>query len=396
MWIAVFLSHPIQHFTPLWQALSRQRGVTLKVFYYSDQAVKASYDPDFGVTMAWDVDLLKGHDYEFLPRQWPTRSSLDYSWKGLNKNLRGSLEQGWDVAYVADYAHVNNWAVAWHCRRMGIPLLCQIDSNFLAEKRKSRLRLVVKRPFVRTFFRGIAGGLAVGDHCRDYFLYYGMSPQRVFFCPIPVDVDRFQAAARSASADQMAQLRQKYRLPEDKDLVIFSGKFTEGKRPCDLVRAMKLLVHSRAVAVFIGDGKLRPLLEREGEGRIIITGFVNQKEIPLLLSLGSLAVLTSEFDAHPLAVTEACALGLPVILSDTCGCWGPHDILRDGENGLLYPCGNVPALAEKIGYLLGHPEVRARFSKRAVELASTQSPAEAARGLLAAAEAVKNQGAFRV
>src|SRR5260370_21044177 len=69
MRIAAFISHPIQYFTPLWQEVSRRPNVHLKVFYFSRQGLDPSFDPGFGKLMAWDMDLLAGHESQFLPRQ---------------------------------------------------------------------------------------------------------------------------------------------------------------------------------------------------------------------------------------------------------------------------------------------------------------------------------------
>src|ERR1035441_7028066 len=108
MRIAVFLSHPIQHFSPIWQELSSRPGIELRVFYYSRQGIEKGMDREFGVEKVWDVDLLSGYEHEFLPRQWPTRDPLDCTGKALNRGMARALSEGVDVAYVSGYAHLNN------------------------------------------------------------------------------------------------------------------------------------------------------------------------------------------------------------------------------------------------------------------------------------------------
>ena len=276
MKVAAFLSHPIQHLTPLWQALSRMPDVTLKVFYYSKFGVEASFDRDFGVKMAWDVDLLAGHDHEFLPRRWPTKDPQDSSSTGLNGNIKDTLRQGWDVAYVAGYSHINNWVVARICRKLRIPLLCQSDTNVLNAFDKGRCKLLVKRLIVPRFLNMVSGYLAPGDNGRAYFLHYCNRPDRVFFCPIPVDTDRFVRTVAEAKEQQLAELRTKYGIPTDKKIVVFCAKFVPWKRPLDLVEAVKHLNRDDVVALFIGDGRLRSAIEDAGKDKVIVTGFVNQ------------------------------------------------------------------------------------------------------------------------
>ena len=385
MKVAAFLSHPIQHLTPLWQALSRMPDVTLKVFYYSKFGVEASFDRDFGVKMAWDVDLLAGHDHEFLPRRWPTKDPQDSSSTGLNGNIKDTLRQGWDVAYVAGYSHINNWVVARICRKLRIPLLCQSDTNVLNAFDKGRCKLLVKRLIVPRFLNMVSGYLAPGDNGRAYFLHYCNRPDRVFFCPIPVDTDRFVRTVAEAKEQQLAELRTKYGIPTDKKIVVFCAKFVPWKRPLDLVEAVKHLNRDDVVALFIGDGRLRSAIEDAGKDKVIVTGFVNQAVIPLLISMGNLSVMTSSRDNHPLSITESLCLGIPAVLSDKCGCYGPNDVFRDGEDGLLYPCGNIEELAGKIACLLDDEDMWARFSQRGIELAETQSAPAAAEAFVRAA-----------
>jgi glycosyltransferase involved in cell wall biosynthesis len=70
--------------------------------------------------------------------------------------------------------------------------------------------------------------------------------------------------------------------------------------------------------------------------------------------------------------------GLPVVVSDLCGVWGDHDILRVGENGFIYQCGNAAELASRLATILDDKPLRARMSQRALELAEEQSAEYAA------------------
>jgi glycosyltransferase involved in cell wall biosynthesis len=107
--------------------------------------------------------------------------------------------------------------------------------------------------------------------------------------------------------------------------------------------------------------------------------------MPMALSVCDVVVVPSERDAHPLAVTEAQCLGVPVVLSDRCGCYGPSDVFRDQECGLLYPCGDVRSLAGALVRLMDRPSERACMGKRARELADLQSVGKTASDFLAAA-----------
>ncbi|MHC4757362.1 MAG: glycosyltransferase family 4 protein, partial [Planctomycetota bacterium] len=269
---------------------------------------------DFGVEMAWDVDLLAGHDHEFLPRQWPTKDPLDYSWKGLNKGIYKNLKEGWDAVYIAGYAHLNNWYIAYCCKRLGIPVLCQCDTNILNALGKNRFKLLLKKIMVSFFLSMVDGYLAVGNHNRNYLLHYGATQNRIFFCPIPVDIERFRNTVKHASADDFTHLLAQYGIAENKKLIIFCGKFVPWKRPQDLVAAIEELGRDDIVGLFVGDGPMCEEIEKLKNDKIVVTGFVNQSEIPLITKMGAISVIPSSRDNHPLSATESLCLGIPVIL----------------------------------------------------------------------------------
>ncbi len=293
MRIAVFLSHPIQHFSPLWKAISKCPGVDLHVFYYAEQAVHESFDRHFGVKMKWDVDLLDGYKSEFLPRQWPTRDPCDCSARGLNRGIRDVLENSWDAAYIEGYAHINNWIVLLACTRRGIPVLYQSDSNILNEMGKGWLKLQFKKIVIPRFFRNVSIFLAVGDHNRDYLVHYGAPEERIRFCPIPVDTERFRISVDNMSGEERVALRKRFDISKQATVVGFCGKLRDIKQPDDLARAVAGLGREDIVALFIGSGELEQRVLDIGGHRVRVTGFINQKEIPRVLSLCDMLAMPS-------------------------------------------------------------------------------------------------------
>jgi len=79
----------------------------------------------------------------------------------------------------------------------------------------------------------------------------------------------------------------------------------------------------------------------------------------------SIAVCSSRFEGFGMVIVEAMACGLPVVSFD-CP-WGPHAIIKDGEDGILVENGNVEKLAEAIIWMIHHPEQRKAIANKAVE-----------------------------
>ena len=81
----------------------------------------------------------------------------------------------------------------------------------------------------------------------------------------------------------------------------------------------------------------------------------------------SLFVLSSRFEGLPLVLLEAMQCGVPCVAFD-CP-FGASDVIDDGKCGLVVEDGNVELLAERICYLIEHPDIRKEFAMKSIERA---------------------------
>jgi glycosyltransferase involved in cell wall biosynthesis len=95
-------------------------------------------------------------------------------------------------------------------------------------------------------------------------------------------------------------------------------------------------------------------------------GFKNQSELPACYSAADALVLPSDGgETWGLVVNEALACGVPAIVSDQVGC--ADDLIRTGETGFVFPCGDVAQLSDRMSAivdLLGADESRLRNAAR--------------------------------
>jgi glycosyltransferase involved in cell wall biosynthesis len=135
--------------------------------------------------------------------------------------------------------------------------------------------------------------------------------------------------------------------------LLYVGRLVPPKRVGDLVRAVSML-RSRLVPVRLviaGDGPKREAIEhmvqREHLGSSVdMKGPVPHAEIPSLMRESDALVLPSEREAWGVVVAEAAAAGLVLVVSDAVGAM--HDLVRPGENGYVFPAGDVSALAQNL------------------------------------------------
>ena len=87
----------------------------------------------------------------------------------------------------------------------------------------------------------------------------------------------------------------------------------------------------------------------------------------------SLFLLTSYSEGVSNALIEALALGLPVIATDVPS-GGTEELMKDGENGLVIPAGDLEALKEAMDRLLGDRACADALGREAARIQERLSP----------------------
>jgi glycosyltransferase involved in cell wall biosynthesis len=140
-------------------------------------------------------------------------------------------------------------------------------------------------------------------------------------------------------------------------VVLGIGRLTRQKDFPTLIRAFAQVRRQRPLRlILLGEGRDREALEalarREGvEADIAMPGF--QANPYAWLIRARLFVLSSRWEGSPNALTEAMALGVPVVATDCPS--GPRELLQGGRHGPLVPVGDVDALARAMQQALDHP-----------------------------------------
>lgn len=97
------------------------------------------------------------------------------------------------------------------------------------------------------------------------------------------------------------------------------------------------------------------------EKNVIFCGRVS--DLSVAYDEGAIYVMTSRLEGFGLVLTEAKTHKLPTVAFDVE--FGPGEIIDDGISGYLIPPFEIEHMAEKISYLIEHPEIRAAFSEQA-------------------------------
>lgn len=143
------------------------------------------------------------------------------------------------------------------------------------------------------------------------------------------------------------------------DYVLYVGRLVPDKRVEDLLEAMAIARPDMPVVIaghsshaWEYGAQLREL----GADQARFTGWMDWAQTQELFSNAAVFVLPSAVEGLPLSLLEGMAHGVPCIATDIAA---NLEVLGDPPAGLVYPTGDVPALADALSSVLDEPE-RAR------------------------------------
>jgi glycosyltransferase involved in cell wall biosynthesis len=368
--LAIVASHVIQYQDPFFRLLAHDPGIDLTVLYCSRHGLDVFRDADMGTTLRWDIDML-AYEHRFL---WNASRDLNRGfWRLLNPGIVPALARGrYDaVIFMTGWGAFTAALGMLTCKLLGIPFFLYGDSSFPPPENSLKSR--IRARLMRVMMRMTTGFMVSGSLNAAYYRHYGADERRLFLLPWAVDNERF-AAAGTLDAGERDTLRASYGIAENAVVFLFSAKLVARKDPLTLLKAYERMQRRDGAAiVFVGDGILRPALEKyaaqQGIDGVHFTGFVNQTALPKLYAIADVFVLPSLVEPRGAVINEAMAVGLPVITTDRCGSIG--DIVLDGDNAIVYPAGDVDALAAAMDRLAADATLRTTMGRRSREIIAT-------------------------
>jgi glycosyltransferase involved in cell wall biosynthesis len=345
--LLILTSHPIQYQVPLWQKMA-QAGVPMEVLFLCPHGVKEARDPEFDRSFAWDLPMLEGYRSRFLsiPR-WDLKRPIRMRIRnGLNPIFK---ETKATHLWVEGWRFPAFWQAVGQAKKAGLQVWCRGESNDLAPEPRFPKSLV-KKLLMSWFFGEVDAFLCIGQANRRLYRKAGVPEERLHSAPYFVDNDRFSDEAERLRPER-EKIRAAWGIRPDACVVLYSGKFIPKKRVMDLAKAFRTVCERHRGTFHLlmaGDGPQRGELERELSGLpVTFTGFLNQMEIPRAYAAADVMVMASDWgETWGLSANEALASGVPVILSDQCGC--AEDISSATKEAKLFEMGNVKQLAELI------------------------------------------------
>ncbi|MEL6443358.1 MAG: glycosyltransferase family 4 protein [Bacteroidota bacterium] len=295
-----------------------------------------------------------------------------------------------DAVAIMSYGYPDaRAALAWCRRRRRVAILMMATKEDDAERVAWREQ--IKRQIVQEYDSAIVGGTPQ----RDYVVKLGIPEAYVFTKYNAVDNAFFDNGAEVARADP-ERFRHLPGLASDRPFFVASNRFIARKNLDRLLlayhqyrRLSDQQGHAPWRLLMLGDGYLRSELEalvaQQDIAGVEFCGFRQIEELPAYYGLASAFVHPSLVDQWALAVNEAMAAGLPVIVSTGAGC--ARDLVDEGSNGFRFDPNDTEGLAHHL-LTMAHPSTdRRAMGRRSREIVAGWAPEKFAESIWLAAMA---------
>jgi glycosyltransferase involved in cell wall biosynthesis len=354
--LALVSNTPPPYRIPVFQSIGRTPGVRFQVLFCSRR------EPN----RLWDLPPLD-FDHAFLRERFMT---VNGRYIHNNPDVLPKLARLTPDVVVTDGFNPTHLYAFGYALAKGVAHVAMTDGTDVSEQSLSWAHQTVRR------FVYARSGAFIAASLGGQRLYqgYGVAAERCFKSCLCIDNATFSVPAS---------------LREPCFDFIFCGRIEEVKNPLfalDVAVASAKMLGRRVRILFVGSGSLEQAvrtaaLRQPDMVEAVFHGFAAQRDLPALYRSARLFLFPTVWDPWGVVANEACATGLPVIVSPNAGVAG--ELVLDGENGFICDL-DVDTWAERAVMLLARPGLWEDFSRRSLSLVEQYTYDNAAAGLLAA------------
>ncbi|MCU0467074.1 MAG: glycosyltransferase family 4 protein [Arcicella sp.] len=302
--------------------------------------------------------------------------------KGIIKSIKTFKP---DIVNLTGYYDVASWVVLFYCRLKGIKMVLSNESTQGDHSREQHKELI-KSLIIRQF----DGYFNFGTLSKNYLISLGGKPEKMLVNRNCVDNEALKKIYDSYYP-QRNTIQQK--IGTAKHNFIFVGRLIEFKNLFKFLEAFKNTSPKPDWGIIIlGDGELKPKLQQYAvEKNIPNVQFlkgVSWQEVPQYLAISDVLVLPSYSEPWGLVVNEAMACGLPVLVSEKCGC--AIDLVQNEKNGYTFSPSDTEELSNLMQKCMENPTHLQEMGKKSKQIIASYSPQNVAQEMYEGFLAVYN------
>ena len=278
------------------------------------------------------------YPYKLLHEGLLEEVSLIQRIKGILKAIK---EFKPDVVNLTGYYDIASWTILLYCKFKGIKTILSNEST-ASDHQRNNIKEFIKSLIIEQF----DGYFNFGTLSENYILSLGISSEKMLVKRNCVDNKVLKDIYEK---HLLSRIEQQKLLNLASNNFIFVGRLIEYKNLFHFLEAFHSAQQKTKEnwgVIILGDGALKANLQQfVKEKQIQKVSFqkgVSWQQVPEYLALSDVLVLPSYSEPWGLVVNEAMACGLPVIVSEKCGC--AVDLVKNRENGFTFSPDNSEKL----------------------------------------------------
>jgi len=251
-----------------------------------------------------------------------------------------------------------------HAHTLGLIALLGIKSCKLVVSRRVDFHISNYLSKMVKFGAGVDKIIAVSDAIKRILIEDGVDPERVVTIRSGFVVGEFKGDGGERD------IRKELGIPGNTVVIVTVAALAPHKAHNDLLKAAHRVVskHPDVKFLFAGEGELKSAIEKNIvnlglEKSVILLKFV--KDIGSVYRAASIFALSSREEGLCTSLLDAMYFGLPIVATSA---GGIPELVQDGVNGLIVPVGDYMQFADKLNYMIEHPDRRKMMGARSHDL----------------------------
>jgi glycosyltransferase involved in cell wall biosynthesis len=238
-----------------------------------------------------------------------------------------------DIVNLTGYYDIASWIVLFYCKLKGIKTILSNESTE-GDHSRNNIKELCKSLIIRQF----DGFFNFGTLSKNYLLTLGAKAEKMLVNRNCVDNELLK---KNYSESILSRPDRQSALNLSKNNFIFVGRLIEFKNLFFLLECFSEAQKQSEKdwgLIILGDGEqkvsLQNFVKEQNIKNVSFQNGVSWQEVPEYLALSDVFVLPSYSEPWGLVVNEAMACGMPVLVSEKCGC--AIDLVQNGKNGFTF------------------------------------------------------------
>lgn len=362
--IAIVTNEPPPYRVPIFNRIARMEGIDARVIFFTRREPNRN----------WNLPPLE-FDHEFLRERIMT---VKGRYIHNNPDIYSALKRFSPHVIVNDGLNPTNLYAFVYALLNNVPNIPLTDGTDVSEQGLSKVHKWIRQMVYsrsRAFLYASLGGMRL-------FQSYGADAGDCFRSHLCIDNSAYMRDG----------------LPSRREFdLIFCGRLVKDKSPRFALEVSVLLAKKlgrRVRLLLVGSGEEESSL-RDAASHVTdlvdvhFHGFARQEELPLLYRSARIFLFPTLHDVWGVVANEACAAGLPIIVSPYAGVNG--ELIVEGENGFICEL-DQETWAERAARLLQDDALWEQYSQRSLELVQDYNFDNAADGIVAACRHALSSG----